>query len=125
MGRFFRMIFAIVTLYWIGTLTSTIAQTSEASSGIVAEASNGACHISVRGGPQAFHVEIDGLVPGEVFEAASTSDGETMNLQVTAKENGTYGALLIPLVYGKSSGWASYAVRSRNCRLSVKYPWHV
>lgn len=92
---------------------------------IIAESRDGSCHLWVQGEGEVFAVSVEGLVSGESIEVTSTSDGETIAVTKSAREDGTFGTAIFPAVAGESSGSVTFSVTGSRCQLSASFPWHL
>ena len=90
---------------------------------LIAQDSDGPCRMSVRGGGNYFAIEVSGLVRSEELVVTSASEGEVISRVTKAGPDGTYTAVDIPLVQGKSSGRGTFTVKGSRCEVRASYPW--
>jgi hypothetical protein len=90
---------------------------------LVAKGSDGPCRMTVSGGGHYFSIQVTGLKPGEQLAVTSASEGEVMNMTATAERDGSYSAIDIPLVQGKTSGTGTFTVEGSRCKVHASYPW--
>lgn len=100
-----------------------LARANDDAMPVVARASDGPCRMTVTGNGKYFAVNVTGLLPDEELTVTSESEGEIGTNTSTAAANGSYYAIDIPLVQGKSSGMGTFTVEGSRCRVQASYPW--
>ncbi len=90
------------------------------------EKRTGACSISATMMGQNYSVVsvvVSGLQSNEEIQIAQRSGSEGAQTKATAAEDGTYRALVVPLVKGQSSGKLKFTVIAKACSVDVEVPW--
>jgi len=104
-----------------GSIEATAGQADDPP--VVARAKAGPCHLTISGQNSSFLAVVTGLTPNEPLKIVSNSEGEVLNWDARAQDDGRYGMILIPLVRGKSFGTARFEVIGQRCRIEASYPW--
>jgi hypothetical protein len=71
----------------------------------------------------AVEVVVTGLQPNEDVQIESQSGNETNRGAGKATAQGTYVALVAPLVKGQNSGTARFNVAAASCKIGIGFPW--
>jgi hypothetical protein len=79
--------------------------------------------MTISGQGSSFLVAVTGLAPNEPLKLMSNSEGEVLNWESAAEDDGRFGAILIPLVKGKTFGTARFELVGQRCRIEASYPW--
>lgn len=90
------------------------------------EKTTGACSISATMMGQNYSVVlvvVNGLQSKEEFQIAQRSGSEGAQTKATAAEDGTYRAIVVPLVKGQSSGKLKFAAIAKACSVDIEVPW--
>ena len=104
-----------------GSLATGVRVSDEAP--VVARARAGPCQLTIAGRTSSFLATVTGLAPNEPLKVMSNSEGEVLNWEATAEDDGSYGVIVVPLVRGKSFGTARLEVIGQRCRIEASYPW--
>ena len=110
-----------VTALFTGSIAAKARESDEPP--VVARAKAGPCQMTISGADSSFLAIVTGLAPNERLKIMSNSEGEVLNWESTADDDGDYRVIVIPLVIGKSFGTARFEVVGQRCRIEASYPW--
>jgi hypothetical protein len=90
------------------------------------EETAGPCHLStIETGPyySGVLIRLTGFKPDEELIIEQRSENEGGQSKGKADAQGSYNAAMLPVVKGKRSGKARFAVSGKSCKIGIEFPW--